>query len=130
MVEEHKSSPLTDQAHEIKAEATIDAASDAASASSNQQYKSSELPEIKGVESLKAGFKGRNFESFTGTLVETSQKVLVKLYKRLPLAKIDEAENQRAVYSVTDHPNVISCLSSDNVVFRGIPYTYFVFPAY
>jgi hypothetical protein len=32
--------------------------------------------------------------------------VLVKLYKRQQ-AKIDEAENQKQVYSVVNHPNVI-----------------------
>jgi hypothetical protein len=56
---------------------------------------------IPNVKNLKAGTRGRNFESFTGlrttidedTGNEKTQKVLVKLYKRLPLAKIDEAEN-------------------------------------
>jgi hypothetical protein len=59
-----------------------------------------EVPEIPNVDNLRAGSKGRNFESFTGTLYENEEekqndegkKVLVKLYKRQQ-AKIDEAEN-------------------------------------
>ena len=56
-------------------------------------------------------------------------KVLVKLYKKQQ-AKIDEAENQKQVFDVVDHPNVIKCLDSGMVEFRGNMYTYFVFPAY
>ena len=56
-------------------------------------------------------------------------KVLVKLYKKQQ-AKIDEAENQKQVFDVVDHPNVIKCLDTGIVEFKGNTYNYFVFPAY
>lgn len=94
------------------------------------------MPVIRRVFNLKPGVKGRNFESFTGLMqsgegMEDSDptRVLVKLYKRQQ-AKIDEAENQKQVYSIVDHLNVIHCLDQDNVSFRNHSFSYFVFPAY
>ena len=56
-------------------------------------------------------------------------KVLVKLYKKQQ-AKIDEAQNQKQVFDLLNHPNVIKCLASGVVDFKEQNYTYFVFPAY
>jgi hypothetical protein len=77
--------------------------------SQRSQPQTNDVPDIKRLTSLRPGSKGRNFECFTGLLEddqEEPKKVLVKLYKRQQ-AKIDEAENQKQVYSVVNHPNVI-----------------------
>ena len=34
------------------------------------------------------------------------------------------------MYNVVSHKNVIDCLDTGNLIFRGLPFTYFVFPAY
>ena len=106
-----------------------------------QEPKQPEIPDIPGVTYIAVGSKGRNFESFSGLLEDPEEskkppeerkppmKVLVKLYKKQQ-AKIDEAQNQKQVFDLLNHPNVIKCLASGVVDFKEQNYTYFVFPAY
>ena len=75
---------------------SIDSLSQSSNQSKADSFQSHDLPQIAGITNLKAGAKGRNFESFTGMMDpsyiknrpasisddDSPVKVLIKLYKQ------------------------------------------------